>query len=136
MASKKTKTTAKRAPFLDRFTNRVEKTLAWAQLTEKRFATAPHKDVPEALGAITDSLESIVEALPKLSKWTPPTRSPAFVVGDSVSFKPAKLDELVKAGFYKKADLEGDFPIEAINGRKVKLPCGVFQSLYVTKVAA
>ncbi|HEV3059731.1 MAG TPA: hypothetical protein VGY48_15880 [Vicinamibacterales bacterium] len=125
----------KHTPFMDRFSKRIMKTKEWATKTAARFAGAPNRDVADSLGAISDSLDAIVEALPKLKDWTPPARGPSFGVGDSVSFKPEKIAELIEAGFFKKGTLEGEHEIEAINGRKVKLACGIFQSRELRKSA-
>jgi hypothetical protein len=126
----------KRAPFVERFGKRIEKLKEWAVKTQPKFATAPETDVADYLEALSTTADSIAKALPALKSWSPPTTRQAFKVGDSVAFKKAKVDELAKAGFYKKGDLEGLHEIEAVNGRKVKLPLGVFQSLYLTKTAS
>lgn len=129
----KSKTKKTRAPFVERFTARVAKLKIWAEKTQPRFATAPDSDIADALGGLGDTIDGILESIPKLKSWTPPTRSPAFVVGDEVVFKPKKLEELIKSGAYKKGELDGVHEIVAIAGRKVRLPSGLFQSLYVTK---
>lgn len=133
--STKKKTATARAPFVDRFTKKITKLGEWTEKMLPRFATAPKSDVSDALSVVSENLVAIIDALPKLNGWSPPTRSGAFVVGDSVTFKPKKVEELVKAGFYTKADLDGEHEIIAINGRKIKLPVGLFQSLYVSKSA-
>ena len=140
MASKKKSTgsagTKKtRGTFTERFSKKITKLGEWTEKMIPRFASAPKSDVGDALTVVNENLVAIAEALPKLNGWAPATRSAAFAVGDSVTFKPKKLAELVAAGFYDKSVLDGEHEIEAIAGRKVKLACGVFQSLYVTKSA-
>lgn len=142
MASKKkaasggTSTKKKRGPFTDRVEKRIMKFGEWAEKIIPRFSTAPKSDVPDALTEIVSTLATTVEDLKKLNGWAPPTRSPSFTVGDMVSFKPKKAEELIKAGVYSKADLEGEHEIKALAGRKVKLDIGLFQNLYVSKAAA
>jgi hypothetical protein len=126
----------KRAPFLTRFAMRIAKLKEWVTKTQPKFSSAPSTDVSDSLGAIGDSVDSIMESLPALAKWTPPTRSAAFAVGDTVTFKKDKLDELVKSGLYTKDDLGGEHEIVGVAGRKVKLECGVFTMLLVSKVKA
>jgi len=140
MANKKnsnghSKPKRKRTPFMDLFSKRIQKMKEWAGRTAARFSGAPSSDVSDSLGAISDSLDAIAETLPKLKDWTPPQRGPSFSVGDSVAFKPEKITELVEAGFFKKGVLDGEHEIEAINGRKVKLACGIFQSRELQKSA-
>lgn len=125
----------KRAPFLTRFTARITKFNEWVVKMTPKFESAPKTDVSEALANVGENLSAAIDALPKLGDWAPPARSPAFAVGDTVTFKKDKLDEQVKAGLYEKSTLSGSHEILAIAGRKVKLACGVFQSLYVTKSA-
>jgi len=132
---KKPSSRKKRAPFMDRFNGRIVKLKEWVDKVQPKFASAPQPEVGDSLSAIVDSLEAIIEAVPKLKSWAPATGSSKFAVGDAVSFKKEKLDELVTAGLYKKSDLEGKHEIEAVAGRKVKLACGLFQSLYVSKAA-
>jgi hypothetical protein len=134
-SAKKTAASAKktRGTFTERFAKKIEKLGEWSEKMLPRFATAPKSDVSDALGVISENFVAIIEAVPKLNGWNPPTRSPAFAVGDSVTFKPKKIEELVKAGVYTKNELEGEHEIVAIAGRKVKLPIGLFQSLYVSK---
>lgn len=136
-AKKTTSTSAKktRASFMERFAKKVEKLGEWSEKMLPRFATAPKTDVSDALSSVSENFVAIIDALPKLNGWAPPTRNPAFAVGDSVTFKPKKIEELVKAGVYTKNELEGEHEIVAIAGRKVKLPIGLFQSLYVSKSA-
>lgn len=125
----------KRAPFVERFGKRIDKLKEWAVKTQPRFATAPESDIADSLEALSTTADAIMKALPGLKGWSPPTTRQAFAVGDSVSFKKDRVEELVKAGFYTKGDLNGQHEITAINGRKVKLPLGVFQSLYLSKSA-
>lgn len=140
MASKKktgaaTGAKKKRAPFVDRVTSKITKFKAWIVKTTPRFASAPKSDVADSLSAMDDSADAILDALPKLNGWAPPTRSAAFVEGDTVTFKKDKAAKLVKEGAYSASELEGEHEVLAVVGRRVKLQLGLFQSLFVTKSA-
>lgn len=140
MASKKktggaTGAKKKRAPFIDRVTSKITKLQTWITKTVPRFASAPKSDVADSLGAMGDSAEAILDALPKLSDWSPPTRGAAFSEGDLVSFKKDRAAKLVKEGAYSADELSGEHEILAVVGRRVKLKIGLFQSLFVTKSA-
>ena len=131
MADKKK--TRKQTPFIDRFTARVSKTLDWAKKTQARFGNAPSADVSDALLDIATACSTALNKMGTLKGWAPTMRSPSFGVGDMVLFKKPALDELLKSGLYKKADMEGQHKVEAVAGRKVKLSVGVFASRLVTK---
>ncbi len=129
------KSTRKHAPFIDRVVNKLTKTQEWLVKMKPRFTTEPKGVVLGNFADIEEQVAATLDNLGKLNGWAPPSRGPAFAIGDEVAFKKEKLAELKKSALYSDVDLTGKHEVIAVDGRKVKLNVGIFANLYVTKAA-